>query len=148
MSEVISEFSISIQQQQDYQFVVTFDKASMPELHTDESAPLGKETGPTPARMLAAALGNCLAASMLFASKKAGVATHNIHADVKVQTVRNENRRLRIGKVEVTIDPGFAPEDLEKAKGPRAVFEDFCTVTQSVKQGFPVEVKVKGIDGD
>lgn len=148
MSEVISEITISIQQQQDYQFIVTFDKASMPELHTDESAPLGTETGPTPTRMLAAAIGNCLAASMLFASKKAGVATHNIHADVKVQTVRNENRRLRIGKVEVTIDPGFAPEDLEKANKPRALFEDFCTVTQSVRQGFPVEVKVKGIDGD
>ena len=98
--------------------------------------------------MLAAAVGNCLAASMLFASKKAGVPTGEIEASVKLRMVRNENRRIRIGSMQVTLDPKLSPEFLEKAKGVRAIFEDFCTVTQSVKQGIPVEVKVKGIDGE
>lgn len=148
MSEIVNEFSISVRQVQDYEFVVKFDKSTMPDLHTDESAPLGKETGPSPTRMLAAAIGNCLAASFLFASRKAGVHPENMEASVKLQITRNEQRRLRIGKLEVTIDPKLTGEALEKAKGPRGLFEEFCTVTQSVRQGIPVDVKVKGIDGE
>jgi len=148
MSEVVSQFSVSVRQVQDYQFLVTFDKESMGTLLTDETLPLGKETGPAPARMLAAAVANCLSASLLFAFRKAGVEVGEIEATATVQVVRNEERRLRIGKMEVTLDPKLSPDALEKAKAPRAMFEKFCTVTQSVAQGIPVEVKVKGIDGE
>lgn len=148
MSEIVSQFSISVRQIQDYEFVVKFDKPSYPDLLTDEVPPLGKDTGPSPSRLAAAAIGNCLAASLLFAFRKAGVATGEIEAVVTLQMVRNEKRRIRIGKISVLLDPKLAAEDLEKAKGPRGLFEDFCTVTQSVQQGIPVEVKVKGIDGE
>lgn len=147
MSEPVSEFSISIDQVQDYEFLVKFDKPSGGELHTDETPPLGKDAGPSPSRMLAAAIGNCLSASLLFACGKAGVRLSRVHADVKVQIVRNEKRRLRVGRVEVTIDPGLSGDDAAKAKGARDVFEDFCTVTQSIRDGIAVEVKVKGVDG-
>jgi uncharacterized OsmC-like protein len=148
MSEVVSQFSVTVSQVQDYQFLVTFDKESMGQLTTDESLPLGKESGPTPSRMLAAAVANCLSASLLFAFKKAGVEVGQIETQITTQVVRNEQRRLRIGKMEVLIDPKLSPESLEKAKAPRVIFESFCTVTQSVAQGIPVEVKVKGIDGE
>ncbi|MBL8173447.1 MAG: OsmC family protein [Bryobacterales bacterium] len=148
MSDIVNEFTIQVRQIEDYQFLVEFDRESMGALRTDEGAPLGKDTGPSPARMLAASIGNCLAASLLFASKKAGLALGPIEASVKVQMVRNEKKRIRIGKVEVTLDPKLSPDDLEKARGPRGMFEDFCTVTQSVQQGIPVAVKVKGIDGE
>lgn len=147
MSEPVSEFHISIDQVEDYQFLVKFDRPAGAELKTDETPPLGKDAGPSPSRMLAAAIGNCLSASLLFACTKAGVKPPHVHADVKVQIVRNEKRRLRVGRVQVEIDPGFTAEDAVKAKGAREVFEDFCTVTQSIRDGIPVEVKVKGIDG-
>lgn len=148
MSDVVSQFSVTVTQVQDYQFLVTFDKESMGTLTTDETLPLGKESGPSPSRMLAAAVANCLSASLLFAFKKAGVEVGQIETQVTTQVVRNEQRRLRIGKMEVTIDPKLTPEALEKAQAPRGIFESFCTVTQSVAQGIPVEVKVKGIDGE
>lgn len=147
MSEPVSEFSISIDQVQDYEFLVKFDKPQGGELRTDEGPPLGKDAGPSPSRMLAAAIGNCLSASLLFACGKAGVKLTHVHADVKVQIARNEKRRLRVGRVQVTIDPGIPAEQAAKAKGAREVFEDFCTVTQSIRDGIAVEVKVKGIDG-
>lgn len=146
MSEVVSEFSISVRQVKDYEFVVRFDKPEGLDMTTDEGPPLGKDAGPSPSRMLAAAVVNCLSASLLFAFRKAGVATGDIESTVTVQIARNEKRRLRIGKMTVVLDPKLNGEDLEKARAARAVFEDYCTVTQSVASGVAVEVKVKGID--
>ncbi|MCZ2146644.1 MAG: OsmC family protein [Bryobacterales bacterium] len=148
MSGVISEFSLTVDQLRDYEFVVKFDKPTVADLTTDEGPPLGKDAGPSPVRLLAAAVGNCLAASLLFACRKAGVPVAPIHAGVKVRIARNENRRLRVDRIQVTLDPGIAGEFLDQARGPRSVFEDFCTVTQSIRDGVPVDVIVKGIDGE
>src|SRR5262249_30562993 len=144
MSDLVNEFSINLRQVKDYEFLVKFDKETMPDLLTDETVPIGREHGPSPTRLLAAALGNCLAASFLFASRKAAAPLGEISATVKTQLVRNEQRRMRIGKIEVVIDPGLSAEQVEKAMGPRGIFEEFCTVTQSVRAGIPIEVKVKG----
>ena len=146
MSEIVNEFSVSIRQVKDYEFVVKFDKPEGLELTTDEHPPLGKDAGPSPSRLLAAAVVNCLSASLLFAFRKAGVAIGNIESTVSVQVIRNEKRRLRIGKMTVILDPKLDDGDLEKARAGRAVFEEYCTVTQSVASGIAVEVKVKGID--
>jgi len=148
MSGVISEFSLTVDQLRDYEFVVKFDKPTVADLTTDEGPPLGKDAGPSPVRLLAAAVGNCLAASLLFACRKAAVPVAPIHAGVKVRIARNENRRLRVDRIQVTLDPGIAGEFLDQARGPRSVFEDFCTVTQSIRDGVPVDVIVKGIDGE
>lgn len=134
-------------QVKDYEFLVKLDRPEGVDLLTDEPPPLGKDAGPSPTRLLAASLGSCLSGSLLFASRKAGVAMTNIRTNVKVQIVRNDKRRMRVGKVIVEIDPGLSPEDSAKAKGAREVFEDFCTVTQSVRNGIEIDVKVKGIDG-
>ena len=63
-----------------------------------------------------------------------------------MQIVRNQNKRLRVGRVEVTIDPKLAQADNAKAAGCLPLFEDFCTVTQSIRQGIDVHVAVKGIE--
>ena len=145
MSTVVSKFTIQIEQQQDYEFRVRFDKPQHPELLIDEPPPLGRDAAPNPARVLAAAVGNCLSASLLFCSRKAKAQIGPIQSKVRVEIVRNESGRLRIGKMSVEID-AHAPEgDEEKAKRCVGTFEDYCIVTQSVRQGFPIEVSVKGI---
>ena len=145
MSDIVSKFEISIDQVDAYEFRVKFDKEHHQPMTMDEPAPLGKDSAPNAARMLAAAIGNCLSASLLFASRKPGLALGPIHTDVKVEIVKNENRRLRIGKVTVVLDAGLKPEDMEKARAVAAVFEDFCTVTASVRQGIPIETSIKGL---
>ena len=145
MSEIVSQFEISIDQVDAYEFRVKFDKQHYPPMTMDETAPLGKDAGPNAARMLAAAIGNCLSASLLFASRKPGLVLGPIHTSVKVEIVKNENRRQRIGKISVVIDAGLKPEDLEKARAVSQVFEDFCTVTASVRQGIPIEASIKGL---
>ncbi len=146
MDNVVGEFAISIDQVADYEFRVRFDKENYPELRMDEPGPLGRDTAPNPSRVLAAAIGNCLCASFQFCARKHGVKPSSIQAEVKVEIVRNESRRLRVGRVRVVIDPRLEAADLEKAKACRALFEDFCTVTQSIRDGVEVDVSVRGMD--
>lgn len=144
---MVNELTVGIDQVQDYQFRVRFDKPHYPELLMDEPPPLGRDQGPNAARVLAAAIGNCLCASLVFcAGRKAGLKLERVRAEVKVQIVRNENKRLRVGKVAVVIDPGLEPEAREQLAACLGLFEDFCTVTQSIRQGVEVEVAVKGFE--
>ena len=144
MSEIVNEFSLSVEQVRDYEFRVKFDKEQYAKMTIDEPEPLGRDSAPDAARVLAAAIGNCLSASLLFCIRKARVETGPIRTQVKVGIIRNENRRLRIGKVEVLIDPGIPESEKKKAARCLGLFEDFCTVSQSIRQGIDIAVSVKG----
>ena len=144
MSEPVSDFTLAVDQIRDYEFRIKFDKPGLPDLIMDEPPPLGRDAGPNPSRLLAAAIAECLTASLLFCARRARVELGPIHTEVKMQIVRNENRRLRVGKVEVVIDPHLPEAEREKSARCFEIFEDFCVVTQSVRQGIDIVVSVKG----
>lgn len=144
---VVSEFTIGIEQVNNYEFQVRFDKPEFAPLVMDEPPPLGHNAGPNAARVLAAAIGNCLSASLVFcAARRAGLKLERLRTEVKVQIVRNENKRLRIGGIRITIDPGVGAEERDRLAACIPLFEDFCTVTESVRRGVEVEVRVKGFE--
>jgi uncharacterized OsmC-like protein len=137
-----AQIEIKIDQIQDYQFRVTFDKEQYPALLIDEPPPLGHDTGPNPSRLLAASVGNCLAASFLFSARKVRASLESLHATVKIWYTRNEQGRLRIGRMKVEIVPKFDPADAAKIERCIGLFEDYCVVTQSVRNGIDVSVAV------
>jgi uncharacterized OsmC-like protein len=146
--QIVSEFTVTMEQIQDYEFRVRFDKPGQADLRLDEPPPLGKDAGPSAARIMAAAIGNCLSASLLFCARKGRVKVGRIEARIKAQIARNETGRLRIAGVEVEIDPRIAESERQKALRCLDLFEDYCVVTQSVRQGIPVKVTVKGFEND
>lgn len=143
MSAVASRFSVRVEQIDGFEFRVKFDKEQFAPLLLDEPPPLGQDTAPNAARLLAAAIGNCLSASLVFCLKKAGLAASGVTADVDVEIVRNESRRLRVGKVNVTLHTNLPASDPALASC-LGTFEDFCIVTQSVRHGIEVDVRVAG----
>jgi len=143
VSAVAITFSLRVEQIDGFEFRVKFDKEQFAPLVLDEPAPLGHDTGPNAARILAAAIGNCLSASLLFCLQRAKVASPSVSAEVDVEIVRNDARRLRVGKVNVTLHTSLGADDPLLA-GCLSTFEDFCVVTQSVRQGIDVAVKVVG----
>ena len=80
--------SVILKQQQDYRFEVIFDE-HMPVLISDEPAPLGTGTGPSPVQMLCAAVGNCLSDSLLFAFRKFKQVPELLHCVVTAEVGRN-----------------------------------------------------------
>ncbi|GIU75859.1 MAG: hypothetical protein KatS3mg004_2946 [Bryobacteraceae bacterium] len=141
--EIVHEFTIEVKQKENYEFEVRFDKEHYAPLRMDEPEPLGRDAAPNAARVLAAAVGNCLSASLLFCTRKARAELGPMETRVHVRLGRNERGRLRIAGIEVEIDPHFPPGEREKAARCLELFEDFCVVTASVRDGIPVEVRVK-----
>jgi uncharacterized OsmC-like protein len=137
------EFTLKLTRQQDYRFNVEFDLAGVPDLQLDEPAPLGAGVGPNASRLLAAAVANCLSASLLFCLHKFKQDS-GVTANVKGKMVRNEQGRLRVGSVAVDIQLDQSAERLEHCAHQ---FEDFCVVTDSVRKGIPVNVRVLDADG-
>ena len=138
-------FDVTLEQLDRYQFTVTFDATYEHPLITDESPPLGTNKGPTPARMLATAIGNCLAASLVFClGRKGETLTQGVTARVHLELGRNEKNRLRVKQVDVTLRAPVG-QDSPALLSCLDTFEDFCTVTQSVRSGFPVNVNVEAV---
>jgi len=137
------EFSISLDSLQDYEFRVKFDMSKLEDMTLDEPSPMGHDKGPDPARLLASAVGGCLSASFLFCARKLRLNIEGLHTDVKVTHKRNEKGRLRIGKIDVEIEPHLLETDEQKLQRCLDMYEDFCVVTQSVRGGLDVSVRVR-----
>jgi len=56
---------------------------------------------------------------------------------------RNEGGRWRIREINVLISPDVSEGDRGRLKRCVELFEDFCIVSQSVRQGIPVNVEVR-----
>jgi organic hydroperoxide reductase OsmC/OhrA len=124
-----------------FEFVARFeDLPGQPTVRLDEPAPLGESRGPNAAALVAAAAGNCLAASLLFCLQKSRASIGGMTARVAAHVGRNDDGRLRISHIDVDLEPELEGDDLAKLERCSALFEDFCVVTQSLRKGVPVNV--------
>ena len=138
--------SVTINQQSNYQFIVDFG-AGIPPLQTDEHPPLGAGEGPTPSQLLVAAVINCLSASLFFALQKYKQDAGGIVTTGTARIDRDENKRLRIQEIAITLRLGKNGSEINQLDRILTQFEEFCTVTQSVRRGIPVNVTVEDSQG-
>ena len=141
-----STITVQLRQQHDYAFDVDFG-APVPALRADEPPPLGQATGPSPVQLLAAAVGNCLADSLLFALRKFRQSPEPLQAEVQAEVGRNAEGRLRVTAMTATLRLGVPAASLQHLDRVLAGFEAYCTVTQSVAGAIPVTVRVFDADG-
>jgi uncharacterized OsmC-like protein len=135
-------FEITLERIAGYRFRTDFGVAGIPPLVVDEPPPLGENAGPNPARLLAAAIGDCLSASLIFCLAKARVEVGDVDVRVVGTFRRNERKRLRIGGLDVTIEVDTRGADPDGIGACLEAFEDFCVVTASVRKGIDVTVTV------
>ena len=124
-----------------YRFNVEFDEKKLPKLIVDELPPIGEGAGPNPTRLLAVAVGHCLSSSLLYCLDKARIRVRALETLVKAHLNRNSEGRLRVSGIDVEVHLDVYEEDKNRVKRCLSLFETYCTVTQSVRNG--VEVKVK-----
>ena len=137
---------VHLQQQEGYAFRIEFGEG-IDDLFSDEPAPLGQGHGPNPSKLLLAAIANCLAASLTFALRKFGNQPGPITATITGEMDRNEAGRWRIPRARAEITLAEHPGVHKQFDRVLAQFEDFCVVTQSVRDGIDVQVVVRDADG-
>jgi len=136
-------FALTLTLREGFQFAADFGDSGIPELLLDEPPPLREGRGPNAARILGAAVGNCLGASLLFCLRRARIEVRELRVAVEGTLVRNERGRLRLGEIRVKLLPDVAPEQRDRIGRCLDLFEDFCVVTESVRRGIDVQVAVE-----
>jgi organic hydroperoxide reductase OsmC/OhrA len=136
--------TVSLKLKQGFEFLAAFEKLpDQAPLLLDEPAPLGESRGPNASALLGAAVGNCLAASLLFCLRRSRVDVADMDVTVNVRVVRSDAGQLRVGGIDVRIEPQLAPGgDTARFDRCKELFENFCIVTESVRNGIPVDVEV------
>ncbi|MET0083094.1 MAG: OsmC family protein [Sedimenticola sp.] len=142
------QFTIEMQHLQGYEFRVNFGLESMGEIIMDEPEPLGEGKGPNPSRALAAAAANCLSASLLYCVSKNEPPAGSIKATATCTLARNEKKRLRIGGMQIQLQVDGELEQAVRMKRCLDLYEDFCVVTASLRDGFPIDVDVVNEAGE
>ena len=135
-----NEFTIVVERIKDFEFRVRFDKSEFQDLTIDEPEPVGHGEGPNASRVLSAAIGNCLSASLLFCLQRSKQTVNKLRAEVTTQSSRNEEGRWRISHVRVKLHVGIKEGDAKRLQRCIDIFENYCVVTSSVRQGIPIEV--------
>ncbi|MCE7741945.1 MAG: OsmC family protein [Candidatus Heimdallarchaeota archaeon] len=138
-----SEYTIKMKRLDNYKFEVDFGSEIIPNILTDEptSLPGGEGKGPTASMLLAAAVGNCLSASLIFCSTKKQVDLLELETTVKFKRERNEKGFWRISEMEVDLEPVIDDKD-GKFQRCEEIFKDYCIITQSVETGIPIKVNL------
>jgi uncharacterized OsmC-like protein len=115
----------------------------------DAAPPLGEAQGPDPVELLAASVGTCLSQSLLFCLRRSRADVEGLETEVEATVDRNAQGRLRVTGIRVTLSPLLAAAGEEGDGGSRVrlarcaeLFQDYCTVAESLRGGIPVEVTV------
>ena len=136
-------FTITLDLDRDYQFDAELGLPGVAPLRVDELPPIGQGNGPSPTRMLATSVGQCLASSALYCLRKARIDVQSMSVSVLGEMVRNESGRLRMGRLTVDLVPVVQEADVPKMRRCLEIFEDFCVVTGAVREGLPIDVTVR-----
>lgn len=137
-----NELVTKLQLIDNYKFNAEFDVDYMPNIILDETKPDGEGTGPNPTRLLSAAVGHCLSSSLIFCLKKARVRIKDIQTKVTTNLYRNDQKKLRIKSIDIEIQLKVNEEDKHRVPRCLKLFEDYCTVTQSIRHGIEVNVNM------
>lgn len=135
-------FALSIRLYDGFAQTVDFDSGSIPLLAIDEPPPLGASRGPNPVRLLGAAVGGCLGASLLFCLRKARVDVRDLRTVVEGTLSRNDDGRLRVASIRVKLVPTIGDSPCAGLERCAELFEDYCIVTESVREGIEIAVEV------
>ena len=125
---------------QGYRFRAEFDVAGIQSMVVDELMPIGENAGPNPTRLLSVAVGHCLSSSLLYCLQKARVKVKDLQTTITATKEKNKEGFLRITCIDARIQLSVNEEDKLRASRCLEIFENYCTVTQSVRQGITVNV--------
>ena len=123
-------------------FRVDFDDGHLEPLVVEERQPRGTERGPSPMRLLAAAVASSLAASLLDCLRKVRVPIDGFGANAVTTVSRDKSGHLCVDRIRVILDPRVPPSARDQLSKCAEQFERNCTLAMSVRQGIDIRVSM------
>ncbi|NVM27650.1 MAG: OsmC family protein [Candidatus Helarchaeota archaeon] len=143
-SENIFKTKVVVEWVEDLTFKLDFQNPSLPKFFIDETHDVEspEAIGPDPSKLLISAVMGCLNASFGFCLKKSRIPLKGMKAIGELTSKRNDEGYWRVLQIDVELVPEIekGAERFEKCV---EIFHDYCTITQSVRQGIPVNVTIK-----
>ena len=138
------EYELNMVKLDDYKFIVDFNEDSIKDLLMDESEdiPGGEGKGPTASMLLAAAIGNCLSASLYFCLTKKKNTVNELKTKVIVFRERNKEGFWRISEAKVIITPDIENAEDSSVQRCIEIFRKYCVVSSSIEEGIKIDVTV------
>ena len=138
------EVKVKVKLERDMIFKCDLGETKLGDCYIDESNKIKSEMlGPNAAQLLAMAILGCLSASYVFCFSKRDFTVEDLDAEAIVTIFRNEKGFVRVKKIDVTINPKIdSPEMRKRAVQCQKMFEQYCTVTASIREGVDVNVNV------
>ncbi len=137
---------VTLTQIERFQFKANFS-GSNTSMILDEPTPHGRNTGPSPDQLLCAAVANCMSDALFGAISRKNPNPAPLTTTARAIIGRNEENRLRIQTIEVSIKLGKTVAELGDLSQPIERFENFCTVASSVSRGIPIKVRITDSEG-
>ena len=147
MNSMESVGAVHLSLESGLRFLVDFDLAGVPTMTTDAMPPLGQGRGPDSERLLMAAVANCLSASLAFSLHKYRNADVPMRTRADARLTHNEGGRLRMHSMAVDIHLGAPAGNIRLLDRALSQYQDFCTVTASIRAAFPILVRVFDSEG-
>ena len=141
------EFDFEMEWVDHLSFNVKWDFYDSPDLFMDEPPSMGGTgKGPNAARLIVAGVANCLSASLAFCLTKSRVGMEGMRVRCHGMLTRNERGRLRLTAIRIEPLVRMPADKVARLERCLGMFEDFCIVTESVRNGIPVDVQVHLVD--
>jgi len=144
MSEESKKLDVSITLEKEMIFKCELGDIKVEECYIDDT---NKDEvnmlGPNPSRLIGLAVIGCLSSSFIFCLKKRDFTLDNLKAEAEVIIGRNDKGFWRVKKINVNIDVKIDdPETRKRADQCRKMFEQYCIVTQAIREGIEVELNL------
>ena len=143
----VRDFDFEMEWADHLAFNVKWDFYDSPDLFMDEPPSMGGTgKGPNAARLIVAGVANCLSASLAFCLTKSRVGMEGMRVRCHGLLTRNERGRLRLTAIRIEPLVRMPADKVARLERCLGMFEDFCIVTESVRNGIPVDVQVHLVD--
>lgn len=126
-------------------FKADLGQINIKELFIDDTHHKEEEMlGPGPAHLLGMAILGCMSASFVFCLQKKNFTLDDLKASAVLVVRKNEKGLWRVKEINVEFDIStLDPQIQKRVEQCKKMFEQYCTITQSVIAGIPVNVNFK-----
>lgn len=147
MASDLVEFTIEAEWLEHLAFSIKWDLEDAPDLFTDEPPDLdGSGRGPNASRLIVAGIANCLGASLKFCLDKTRADVKELRLRCHGTVKRSPEGRLRLKHIRIEPLVTMPSKEVKRLARCVGMFEDFCIVTEAIRDGIPVDVEVKLVD--